>query len=362
MRRLSLMSTLFITIAACKPDNELVRRSTIDTFYQNPTDAVDVLWVIDNSLSMADEQAEVADKFSQFISGIEESQLDFHIGVVTTDMSSPDGRGQLIGDPPYLTNDTKDYEALFAERVQVGVDGSDREKGIDAAYTALTEPLRSGANAGFLRSDAILSIIYVSDENDCTDRGALDGYSDALSCYEHSDELYPLRDLIEEHESLKDNNDRILISAIVGPEVGQNCDGAVPGFRYQTMARAFGGLDASICQASFASIMTELGLQASGVMSAFQLSYDAVEDTLEVYINSTDVPGEVVELADPDAGDHTWVQVTQGDANGWSYDAEYAIIRFHGSAIPPRDAIIKVSYEIVPGSQGYSDTGTTAAR
>lgn len=360
MRRLFLTPLLLLATTSCKPDNELVRRSHIDTFYQNPTDAVDVLWVIDNSLSMADEQAEVADKFSQFISGIESSQLDFHIGVVTTDMESPAGRGQLIGDPPYLTNETKDYEALFAERVQVGVDGSDREKGIDAAITALTEPLRSGSNAGFLREDAILSIIYVSDENDCTDRGALDTYGDALSCYEHSDELYPIRDLIEEHEALKDSNDRILISAIVGPEVQQNCDGAVPGFRYQTMARAFGGLDASICQASFASIMTELGLQASGVMSAFQLSYDAVEETLEVYVNSTEVPGEVVELSDPDAGEHTWVQVPPSDVDGWSYDDEYAILRFNGSAIPPRDAIIKVNYEIVPGSQGYSDTGTTA--
>jgi hypothetical protein len=347
-----------LLLGSCKQDNEIVRRSHIDTFYQNPTDQVDVLWVIDNSLSMNDEQAEVADKFTRFIEGLESSQLDFHIGVVTTDMESATGRGQLIGEPSYLTPETPDYQALFEERVLVGIDGSDREKGIDAAYTALTEPLRSGANAGFLRSGATLSIIYVSDENDCTDRGALDGYPDALSCYQNSDELVPIRDLIEEHEDLKSNGDRILISAIVGPEIDQNCDGATPGFRYQAMASAFGGIEASICQASFASIMTELGLQASGVMSAFQLSYDAVEDTIEVYVSSTEVPGEVVEL--PGDNEHTWVQVPQSDTDGWSYDDEYAVLRFHGTAVPPRDAIVKVNYEIVPGSPGYTDTGSTA--
>lgn len=344
-----------LLLVSCKPDNEIVRKTQIDTFYQNPTDKVDVLWVVDNSQSMFDEQTEVADKFPQFISGIEKTGLDFHIGVINTDMASGDGRGQLIGEPSFLTPDTPDYAALFAERVKVGIDGSDREKGIDAAYTALTEPLRSGANAGFLRAGATLSIIYVSDENDCTDRGALDGYPSANSCYDNASELVPVRDLIEEHEGLKSNDDRVLISAIVGPEIQQNCDGAVPGFRYQAMAKAFGGLEASICEASFASIMTQLGLQASGIMSTFQLSYDAVPETIEVYISSTDVPGEVVELPGEDT--LIWTQIPEDDTNGWRYDSEYAVLYLSGEAIPPRDTIIKVNYEIVPGSLGYGDTG-----
>lgn len=342
----------------CNPDNELVRRTTIDTFYQNPTDKVDVLWVVDNSLSMEDEQAEVADKFSEFTDSLVSTGLDFHIGVVTTDMdSSVNGRGQLLGSPAVLTADVENYEQLFADRVQVGVDGSDREKGIDAAYTALSEPLVSGANAGFLRDGATLSIIYVSDENDCTDRGALDVYTSPLSCYDNSDELVPIRDLVADYESLKENGDRILVSAVVGPEIKQDCDGAVPGFRYASMADAFGGLQGSICDTSFSSIMTQLGLQASGVLSAFQLSYDAVEESIEVYINSTDVPGEEATLPEADPEDQTWILVDQSDVEGWSYDSTYAVLRLNGSAVPPRDAIVKIRYEIVPGSPGYSDTG-----
>ena len=340
-----------LALSSCKPDNEVIRRSQIDTFYQNPTDQVDILWVVDDSASMEDEQAEVADKFANFVASLEETKMDFHIGVVTTDMEIQT-RGQLIGSPAVLTKDTPDYEALFRQRVQVGVEGSDREQGIDAAFTALSEPLVSGVNAGFLRSGATLSVIYLSDENDCTDRGALDQYEGATACYEHSDELISVRDLIADYEGLKKNDDRILVSAIVGPEATANCDGAAPGFRYTAMAEAFGGVRGSICQASFASIMTELGLQASGLLNSFQLTYDAVESTLHVYTDDPAATGEQVELPEEDA---LWIEIPQGDTDGWTYDATYAVIYLNGTAVPARGSILKVSYEIVPGSQTHTD-------
>jgi len=333
-RQYSLLAMLLL--AACEQENEVYRQTHEDVFYQVPTDLVDILWVVDNSLSMADEQAEVADKFSDFISSVEDTDLDFHIGVITTDMDSSDlGRGRLLGDPIYLTQDTPNYAELFAERVQVGTKGSDREKGIDAAYTALSEPMISGSNAGFLRDGATLSIIYVSDENDCTDRGALDVYTEAQACYEHSDELVPVRELLADYSELKSNGERILVSSIVGPEITQNCDGAVPGFRYETMAEGFGGIIGNICQDNFASIMERLGLQVSGELTSFQLTYSATEGTIEVWVNDDSVP--------------------EDELNGWTYDTEYAIVYFHGDEIPVRDSTIAISYEIVPGSQNNTE-------
>jgi hypothetical protein len=339
-----------ISMMGCTTDNEVVRRQQIDTFYQSATDMVDILWVIDNSLSMADEQAEVADKFGEFIESIESTGLDFHVGVITTDMESTDiGRGQLLGDPSFLTRDD-DYIASFQDRIQVGIQGSDREKGLDAAISAHPEPRVSSSTAGFLRDGAVLSIIFVSDENDCTDRGALDGYAEANACYEHSDDLVPIFDLIEEYDAIKPDDQRTLISAIIGPEITENCDGAVPGFRYETMANAFGGITSSICQSSFSDIMERLGLQASGMLSSFQLTYDAVQDTIEIYIDDASAFGETVEL-----DGETWVQIPQDSANGWSYDSTYSLIYFHGDAVPPRDATIKIEYEVVPGSMSYID-------
>ncbi|MFT5685024.1 MAG: hypothetical protein ACI8RZ_005970 [Myxococcota bacterium] len=352
MNRLAALGLLGLPgMMSCISDNEVVRRSQTDTFYQSATDEVDILWVIDNSLSMSDEQAEVADKFGEFIESIESTGLDFHVGVITTDMESTDiGRGKLLGDPNYLTRDDDDYISAFQDRIQVGIQGSDREKGLDAAISALTEPLVSSSNAGFLRDGAVLSIIFVSDENDCTDRGALDGYTEATACYNHSDELVPIYDLIEEYDAIKPDADRTIVSAIVGPDITENCDGAVPGFRYQTMADAFGGITGNICQSSFTDIMERLGLQASGILSSFQLTYSAVEGTLEVYIDDVSVPGEQIEL-----DNETWVQVSEDTANGWSYDATYSLIYFHGDAVPPRETTIKVEYEVVPGSLSNID-------
>jgi len=55
----------------------------------------------------------------------------------------------------------------------LGTDGSTYEKGLEAAERALTPPLAApgGANAGFLREGAYLVVVFLSDENDCSDRG-----------------------------------------------------------------------------------------------------------------------------------------------------------------------------------------------
>ena len=325
--------SLLLLLLACKNDNEVVRQTGRDIFHQVPTDEVDILWVTDNSQSMADEQAAIADKFESFISSILDSAIDFHIGVITTDLESTDQRGKLqapAGEPLYLDPTTPNYDAKFRQRIQVGTDGSDREAGIDAAFQALSQPLVSGYNDGFRRPDATLSIVYLSDENDCTDRGALASYPDGKACYEHSDLLVPIKDLFADYQSLQEGEARVLVSAIVGPEISEGCDGAKPGPRYMAMADAFGGVQGNICDQDFSAIMTELGLQVSGELTNFQLSHPAVKASLEVWVDE--------------------VPIREDASDGWTYDEAYAILYFHGSAIPPRGSEIIVEYEIAgPG-------------
>ena len=50
--------------------------------------------------------------------------------------------------------------------VAVGTSGSGIEMGLEAAKLALSEPLVSGDNSGFLRPEANLSLIFISDEDD----------------------------------------------------------------------------------------------------------------------------------------------------------------------------------------------------
>jgi len=309
----------------CAIDQAIDRTKHTDTFLQEPKADVDILWVIDNSSSMESEQAAIAAGFDTFVAGLEETNIDFHIGVTTTNMDLDNGeRASLIGDPIFLTRDD-DYIALFEDRVTVGIEGSDKEKGLQAALDALTEPRASGANSGFLRDDADLSIIYVSDEDDCSDGEAL-ADMDGAACYSEEDSLVPVRDFIASYRDLKDGDNGVFASAIVGPDVSDHCAETWPGHRYQTVAKALAGVIGNICETDFAGIMDELGLAVSGVLNVFQLELTPVVDTIEVAVDDE--------------------QVFESATDGWTYDEEYNSIRFDGSYVPERGTTVSVAYEI----------------
>lgn len=319
---------LLLVVACENQYEEYNRLSQTDTFQQEPISEVDILFVIDNSVSMQGEQERVASGFQAFIDSMEGSNIDFHIGVINTDMDADNGdRGKLIGDPPYLTPDD-DYVRLFKQRVKVGTDGSDKEKGLSASLRAVTEPLASGANFGFMRPDATLSVIYVADENDCSDNDALSDQPGS-ACYNQADQLIPVKELVADLKAVKDDGVRVLASAIVGPDLDSACEESWPGTRYMAAANGTGGLIGNICDADYSDIMGELGLEASGILSTFQLTKAAVEGTIEVVVDSE--------------------AVAEDAATGWTYDADYWLIRFDGSYLPPRGATISVTYEVAGG-------------
>ena len=313
----------------CKgSENKISRLSQTEVFHQVPTNMVDVLWVVDNSHSMEDEQEKIADRFEDFIWGLNDVGVDWHMGVISTDLDDVEQAGILRGEPAVLTVDTPDYQALFNERVQLGTEGSDKEKGIDAAYKALSFPLivNVDANDGFRRPGAMLMINYFSDENDCSDRGGLSGMEGGQACYGQSNKLAPVAELIRDYRTLVDGDERLIVSAIVGPSIAEGCTGSKPGTRYQTMAKAFGGVQGDICDTDFSSIMAELGLQAGGMSASFILEHFAVLESIEVWIDD--------ETLGPDPDD------------GWTYDEAYHVIHFHGAGIPPRGSRIQVRYEV----------------
>ncbi len=319
---------LSLVLLACGQDHELNRRSKTDVFLQEPMAQVDILWVIDNSHSMEAEQERIADGFVSFVSNLSETNIDFHIGVMTTDMDLDNpNRGLLLGQPSVLTPDDN-YISLFQNRVKVGINGSDKEKGLSASVEALTEPLASGMNAGFLRDDATLSIIYVSDEDDCSDNEALAGLQSA-ACYSEYDDLLSVRDLVLKLKQLKPAGVRVLASGLVGPYAEDECEDSWPGHRYIGAAEATGGMIGDICADDYSSIMDELGLSVSGILNTFELSYAAIEGSLMVTVN------DVVIEEDPETG--------------WTYDSEYWLIRFDGDYVPERGSVIHATYEIAGG-------------
>ncbi len=180
----------------------------------------DILFVVDDSNSMAVEQANVAANFQAFIDQLAASPVknDFQIGITTTSVdqnaSGPMTPAGWKLDPHFLTglpapcdsnpNAGAPYPAGalvnvtatglqvtsgggrilsatsptlvndFVNNVNVGVCGSGKEQPLRAMQLALSDPLQSGANAGFLRPGARLAVVIVTDDDDCSDPGQAD--------------------------------------------------------------------------------------------------------------------------------------------------------------------------------------------
>ncbi len=137
-----------------------------DTFKQDSKPKADILIVIDNSGSMFDKQMALSVNFGSFIKYATTAQVDYQIGVTSTDSGD---NGKIFGDasnPKVLKPTTPDVENKFKAKVNLGTNGSGTEMSLLPATMALTAPVITNENAGLLRSDAVLAVVTVSDADD----------------------------------------------------------------------------------------------------------------------------------------------------------------------------------------------------
>ena len=144
----------------------------IDVFEQEEINKADILFVIDNSCSMIDEQTGMADNAENFIDDLVTAGVDFEISVITTDDPTP------VSDP--ITPDTTDPAKEFSDAVSRGNSGSGFEMGQEMAKQAL-DPIRGMIHP---REDAALSVVVVSDEDDFSPLTELEYYDFFLSIKE----------------------------------------------------------------------------------------------------------------------------------------------------------------------------------
>lgn len=135
---------------------------------------VDILFVVDNSGSMAFEQQSMAQRMSSFMNQI--IGLDYRIGITTTDPSSREwGDGRLLP----LAGQSNRYvvdasmpqgqaQALIGNTLQRRETGNPSEQGIYATYRAIERTLATGSNPNKLlfRPDAGLAVVVISDEDE----------------------------------------------------------------------------------------------------------------------------------------------------------------------------------------------------
>lgn len=320
-----LLAALAIPATACKSDNSLSKLDGDDAFFQVEAGKVDVLLVVDNSGSMQPYQSKLSENFEDFLSFFT-GFVDYRIGVITTSIEDlepsefcsaeeiaavPSG-GVLVGNT-WITADDADGDERFRELVQVGTCGGGYEMGLETARLALD----NGTNPGFIREDAYLSIIFVSDEED----------SSPLTTSEYVNSFRALKGATV--------RDRFNASALVVTDEAdctsaQLDAGANESLRYTDVADQSGGVIGNICAGDFADIVTELSLASSRLRDTFYLSQTPDAATLIVGIDGEEVPCE----------EGRWVYD--------EVDGAPAIV-FDRAQLPPPGARITASYDYGDG-------------
>ena len=195
------------------------RVTATDTYPLEPfkRQPIDVLFVVDDSCSMEDDQSALAANFESFFGSFRSNQVDFHIAAVTTDMDDDKKQGRFVG--PIITDKTADAAAAFSSLVSVGSEGSAQERALAAARAALSEPLLSTTNKNFLRPNADFALITLGDEDDQSS--------------------FPLADFVSFVKGLKTEPQRTSVTSIVGLD-GCLFPGLVRGWRLATLPTSFG--------------------------------------------------------------------------------------------------------------------------
>ena len=245
----------------------------------------------------------------------------------------------LNDDIRVLSNAISEPGDIFSEMVAVGVDGSGVEMGLDAARAALSEPLLSTTNAGFLREDANLSIIFVSDENDFS-RDPTSDY------YIHFAEL-------KGEEAYRDHgilNFSAVVGSSVPPSAGApSCESsngvASYGARYIDLASRTDGALESICDEDFSPIAQELGLLVTGLDLEFVLTEPCDETTL------------VVMLYDEETAARPYATLEMGV--DYTFNVANNSIVFEAGQVPPSEHWVVAEYRVLARSTERDEEGTT---
>lgn len=276
---------------------------------------VDILWVIDTSGSMAPRQAGLAAKLGQFVSNLNATRLNYQMAVTTMDMSSSGAKGRWIaqsGTPYVLKPGTPNLLSLLQGRIQAGAGGSVLERGMEAVRAGLSAPLISGANAGFLRDNSLLVVIFLSDENDKSasfnDVAFLDSIKPPLP-YGDKGWVAQFLGVTPDDPSCKTT------------EWGYSEAGS----RYINLANVSGGATESICDNDFGRALSNVNRRLTSLLVEFFLERKPAVPTIQVSVNGVIIP--------------------KSDSNGWSYNEASNSIRFHGDAVPGPDAQIHVDFE-----------------
>lgn len=275
---------------------------------------VDILWVVDDSGSMTNERRTLVGNFNRFVQELLDLQVDFQMGV--TSIVAVD-KGELRGTTKIITKNTPNARQVFEANTTFPASRSRWEMGLRMTQVGLTSPTidPGQANAGFLRPNAALAIIVVTNEDDSS-FGDTDYYARVF-------------------RGLKGKGNENLVSfSVIGGTIPNGCvppgetglygSNADPAVRYAEVATKTGGIIGSICDASFEQTLIRIAQALNTLKRVFPLTLPPITSSITVTVNGVVIP--------------------QDPVNGWQYRVDTNSVVFLGNYVPPPAAIVRLRY------------------
>lgn len=310
---------------------------------------IDVLWVIDNSISMFGAQKNLATNFKSFINNFSEKNLDFQLGVASTDSyrNNPlyseivkpqnarlrDGSWSTGRSGVYVVNpDTPNLNKTFITNVTLGTGGFGDER----AFSSIEAFFKEDFNNRFLRPDSFLAIIIVSDEDDFS----YDGIGQWEKIRGDKPELYPVSsfvDFLDKKTGLIDGHRRYNVSSIHIKSGDKACLKSLQtvdqkyGKRYEELVEQTNGSVISLCS-DFSKSLGQLSedIILASLHDTFRIKRRPIVTSIQVKVNGKLVPKSI------------------NGSEGWAYlnpEAGQYLVRFTKNSIPPSGARVDITFD-----------------
>jgi hypothetical protein len=329
-------------------DQIRIVKRTVNAVQKGPG-KVDILWIVDSSGSMSEEQTYLGNNFSAFINKLVTAGHDFQTAVTSTDVcqeqipsdlaqrvcpvnyggsAATRLRGSFVGDAgrKVLKHTDADIVTRFTNYTKVGINGSGFEHGLKAAQLAV-EKVTNGENDSLIRADAFLAVIVVSDEEDdgiglsMKDPGNGRNFTEeGLTTFKFTED-----NMIDYLKTIKGAG-KFSVSAIAPT---RNADGKLcsaahskpneEGTQYIKAAQKTGGIIQSICETNWNTSLAQIGY---------------------------DLNAQITQIALPSKPDTATIKVTADGVAiaGWTYNEGNNAVKFNPDSVPAEGAKIQIDY------------------
>jgi hypothetical protein len=264
-------------------DNVCQYEWCLNDIFEEATAPVDIVFVVDQSVSMTDEIPAVRNYLNDFAGWIGTAGLDYHVILVATRFQ---GANQICIDPPLAGPGCSDSEVFMQVDVQVG-SNDPLQKIIDNI-----DEIES-----FMRMGSVRQIVVITDD----------------------DSNLPSADFSFFLASRPDWDDWTL-HGLVSPDAGA-CS-AASGEVYLTLASETGGVISDICGTEWTDSYSAVGQTVSTATTSFVLPYEAESGSLSVKVGGQ----------------------TQQAGTDWIYDDPTKRVTLVG-VLPPSGTPVEICFE-----------------